>query len=199
VSDDPIARARAIVDVNEAAAVYRDWAATYDDDVFGRLGFTGSARIAELLVAHLPDPAAAVLDLGCGTGAVGRRLAELGATTIDGVDLSPEMLEIARRTGAYRRLTIGDLTAPVDLGGPYAATVAAGLLTSGHVGPDTVPVLLGVLEPGGVIAWVIGSAQWPTFEEALRPFGLAVLHSDLEPVRRDGPPEAVMYIARTPT
>ena len=65
----------------------------YDDDVFGRLGFTGSARIAELLIEHLPSPTAPVLDLGCGTGAVGLRLAELGATTVDGVDLSPEMLE----------------------------------------------------------------------------------------------------------
>ena len=57
MSDDPVARARAIVDADDAMAVYRDWAATYDDDVFGRLGFTGSSGIAELLIAHLADPA----------------------------------------------------------------------------------------------------------------------------------------------
>ena len=111
MSDERIARARSITSAGEAAAVYRDWAASYDDDVFGRLGFTGSARIAELLVAHLPDRSAPVLDLGCGTGAVGVRLAELGVTTIDGVDLSPEMLAIAERTGAYRTLSVADLTA----------------------------------------------------------------------------------------
>ena len=105
MSDDRIARARSITSADEAAAVYRDWAASYDEDVFDRLGFIGSARIAELLVAHLPDRSASVLDLGCGTGAVGVRLAELGVTTIDGVDLSPEMLTIAARTGAYRTLS----------------------------------------------------------------------------------------------
>ena len=121
MSDERIARARSITSAGEAAAVYRDWAASYDDDVFGRLGFTGSARIAELLVAHLPDRSAPVLDLGCGTGAVGVRLAELGVTTIDGVDLSPEMLAIAEQTGAYRTLSVADLTAG-DLDAARAAT-----------------------------------------------------------------------------
>jgi hypothetical protein len=45
---DPVARARALAGTDEAAELYREWAGTYDDDVFGRLGFTGSARIAEL-------------------------------------------------------------------------------------------------------------------------------------------------------
>jgi predicted TPR repeat methyltransferase len=200
VSDDPIARARAIGGADEAAAVYRDWAATYDDDVFGRLAFTGSARIAELLVAHLPDPTAPVLDLGCGTGAVGRRLAELGATTLDGVDLSPEMLEVAEGTGAYRALRVVDLTAAVvDLGGPYAATISAGTFTTGHVGAEVVPTVVAAVEPGGVVAWVIGGAEWPPFERALASARLDVLHRALEPIRRDGPPEAVMYVARTPS
>ena len=87
----------------------REWASTYDDDVFGALGVTGSARIAELLVGVLTDPAQPVVDLGCGTGAVGQRLAQLGVTTIDGIDLSPEMITVAARTGAYRSLTVGDL------------------------------------------------------------------------------------------
>lgn len=196
---DPVVRARALAGPDQAAELYREWAGTYDDDVFGRLGFTGSARIAELLIGHLAGPTAAVLDLGCGTGAVGRRLAELGATTVDGVDLSPEMLELARRTGAYRHLTVQDLTAAdLEVGGPYAATVSAGTFTSGHVGPSVVPRLLAAVEPGGVIAWVIGAAVWPGFEAALAPLAPDVLHRAVEPIRRDGPPEAVMYVARTP-
>ena len=100
---DPVRRARSISSVEQAAALYAEWASTYDADVFGELGFTGSARIAELLVSVLPDPTLPVIDLGCGTGAVGQRLAQLGVTTVDGVDLSPEMLAVAANTGAYRR------------------------------------------------------------------------------------------------
>jgi predicted TPR repeat methyltransferase len=201
MSEDRVSRARSITSAQEAAEVYRDWAATYDDDVFGRLGFVGSAHIAELLVAHLPDRSVPVLDLGCGTGAVGIRLAELGVTTVDGVDLSPEMLAVAERAGVYRTLAVVDLTAAdVDLAdltpGAYGAAVSAGTFTSGHVGPDAVPRLLRTLTPGGLIAWVIGGAVWPSFEPVLSASALTVLHEEWEPIRRDGPPEAVMLVAR---
>ena len=53
---DPVRRARSISSVEEAAALYAEWASTYDAEVFGELGFTGSGRIAELLVGVLPDP-----------------------------------------------------------------------------------------------------------------------------------------------
>jgi SAM-dependent methyltransferase len=198
VSDERIVRARSITSADEAAAVYRDWAASYDDDVFGRLGFTGSARIAELLVAHLPDGSAPVLDLGCGTGAVGVRLAELGVTTIDGVDLSPEMLALAERAGVYRNLSVADLTADdLELPGGYGATISAGTFTSGHVGPDAVPRLLQALEPAGLIAWVIADGGWPSFETVLAGSALDVLHLAHEPIRRDAGPEAVMLVARS--
>jgi predicted TPR repeat methyltransferase len=198
MSEDPIARARSITSAAEAAEIYADWAATYDEDVFERLGFIGSARIAELLVAHLPEPTMPVLDLGCGTGAVGVRLTELGVTTIDGVDLSPEMVAIAERTGAYRSLSVADLTADASLDlGVYGALVSAGTFTSGHVGPEAVPRLLRALEPGGLVAWVIGSGVWPSFETLLSASVLTVLHLAYEPIRRGAGPEAVMYVGRS--
>jgi SAM-dependent methyltransferase len=194
---DPVRRARSISSVEQAAALYAEWASSYDAEVFGELGFTGSARIAELLAGVLPDPTLPVIDLGCGTGAVGRRLAELGVTVVDGVDLSPEMLAVAAESGAYRHLTVADLNA---LGAqpysPYAASVSAGTFTTGHVGPAVVPRLLDLLRPDGVVAWVIAIAVWPLFEHVLATSKLAVLHDSVEPIRRDGPPEAVMFVAR---
>jgi predicted TPR repeat methyltransferase len=197
MSEDRIARARSIGSAAEAAEVYADWGTTYDEDVFGRLGFIGSARIAELLAVHLRDPTVPVLDLGCGTGAVGVRLAELGLTTIDGVDLSREMLAVAERTGAYRTLMVADLTASdADLGAGYGATVSAGTFTSGHVGPDAVPRLLELLAPGGLLAWVVGESVWPSFEPVLTAPAVTVLYGEREPIRRGGPPEAMMVVAR---
>jgi SAM-dependent methyltransferase len=194
---DPVRRARSISGAEQAAALYAEWAPTYDADVFGELGFTGSARIAELLVSVLPDPALPVIDLGCGTGAVGRRLAQLGVTTVDGVDLSPEMLAVAASGGAYRRLTVADLHALE--GQPcasYAASVSAGTFTTGHVGPEVVPRLLDLLRPEGIVCWVIATAVWPQFERVLAACELAVLHQSIEAIRRHGPPEAVMFVAR---
>ena len=194
---DPIARARALASVEEAAELYGRWASTYDDDVFGDLGFTGSARIAELLAKFLPDRDQPVVDLGCGTGAVGRTLSLLGITVTDGIDLSPEMLAIAERTGAYRRLTVADLNAmPDGPTGTYAASLSAGTFTTGHVGPGAVPALLAMVRPGGLVAWVVAAPLWPTFEPVITGRLDAVLHRQIEPIRRDGPPEAVMFVGR---
>jgi SAM-dependent methyltransferase len=48
-------------------------------------------------------------DLGCGTGRTGAWLKEHGVAAIDGVDLTPEMLERARRRGAHDRLLEADV------------------------------------------------------------------------------------------
>jgi len=161
------------------------------------MGFIGSSRIAELLAGLLPVPDQPVIDLGCGTGAVGRRLAQLGVTTIDGVDLSPEMLTVAARTGSYRRLSVGDLNAlPEALNASYAASVSAGTFTTGHVGPGAVSRLMALLRSGGLVAWVIAAAMWPQFGPVLASHRLDVLHQAVEPIRRDGSPEAVMFVAR---
>ena len=180
----------------EAVELYREWAASYDRDVFGVGRFTGSRRIAELVGEFVDDRQARVLDIGCGTGAVGQRLRELGFDRIDGVDISPEMLAIARATEVYGSLTVLDLNvAPFDLG-EYDVMVSAGTFTSGHVGPDAVRPLLTALAPGGAIAWSVAAVVWPTFEPVFVAAGLTVLHQQLEAIRLDGEPESVMFVAR---
>jgi predicted TPR repeat methyltransferase len=111
---DRVARARSANDVGQVRRVYAEWAPTYDDDVFGTLGFTGTRRIVELLAGFSPVDSS-IIDLGCGTGAAGGWLAELGFTIVDGIDVSPEMLEVARAKGAYRRLLVADLTRPLPI------------------------------------------------------------------------------------
>ncbi len=62
----------------------------------------------ELDAARSAATRACVVDLGCGTGLVGMALASAGAEIL-GVDLSPRMLEIAARSGAYATLEQGEL------------------------------------------------------------------------------------------
>lgn len=193
-----IRRARALASTDEAVALYRDWAPTYDRDVFERARVTGSARVADLLAAHLADRATVIVDLGCGTGAVGARLAEHGFGAIDGLDVSPAMLEVARAKALYRALHVVDLKRPLPAATPrgYGAAVSAGTFTSGHVGAEAVPAIAGLLAPGGVLACAVGGPLWPAFEPALLNAGFAILRQALEPIRAGGPPETVMLVAR---
>jgi trans-aconitate methyltransferase len=198
VTDDPVARverARSARSSGESAAIYREWAATYDDDVFGTLGFTGSVRIADLLAGHVDDREQPVLDLGCGTGAVGVHLRQHGFGAVDGLDISSEMLAVAAGKGCYRHLDVVDLTDAARLPrSGYGASVSAGTFTSGHVGAEHLGPIVDALAPGALVAWVVAQRVWHSFEQAMT--GFEIISAELEPVRADGPPESVMLVAR---
>lgn len=196
-------RARALGSSDEAVRLYRDWAASYDADVFERLRFTGTTRIAELLAAHAPERGRPVIDVGCGTGRLGADLAALGFACLDGLDLSPDMLAVARRHGIYRELIAADLLAPLPVpSGQYAAVASAGTFTTGHVDASALPELFRVLKPGGLLAAVVAGAFWETggFERAfarLEDAGrIGLLHRALEPTREGGEADAWFLVAR---
>jgi SAM-dependent methyltransferase len=85
---------------------YADWAPTYEATVLDLMDL----RVAEsLTTVRWPDFAEA-LDLACGTGRLGQWLAANGVAAVDGVDITPAMLERARSRGVYRTLLQGDVT-----------------------------------------------------------------------------------------
>ena len=84
---------------------YGEWVATYEQTV-------EDAMDIELLESlEQVRWAGEVADLGCGTGRTGVWLREQGVEAIDGVDLTPEMLEVARQRGVHRRLVEADVAA----------------------------------------------------------------------------------------
>jgi predicted TPR repeat methyltransferase len=181
---------------DDAARLYDSWAADYDRDVFEVMGFIGTDRIADLLATHAPHRDQPVIDLGCGTGAAGLRLAHHGFGSIDGVDISSAMLDVAAQLGVYRHLLTADLTQPLTIEHRYGASISAGTFTTGHVGADAIPALVNLLQPGAVIAWVVAEQLWPSFQQSMEQQCLHMVHVALEPVRRDGPPESMMVVAR---
>ncbi len=191
-----LARARSIGGADDARAVYRDWAEVYERDVYGTLGFVGTRRIVELLADNIDWRNRPVLDLGCGTGAAGVHLGGHGFVHVDGVDLSPEMLTVARSKNIYRRLEVADLTEALPIAtASYSAAVSAGTFTGGHVGPEALPEVWRVLEPGGYLACVIGSAMIDAFGPALADAPLRIIHDRLEPIRAGGPPQGRFVVA----
>ena len=144
----------------EARRMYGDWAATYDES-FGRAwGYIAPREIAAILVEQIA-PGTEILDIGAGTGLVAE---SLPGQMVDAIDITPEMLEIARAKGLYRRLMLGDLTRKLDLPDEsYGAVVSCGTFTHGHVGPECLEELLRITRPGatfvcGTIAPVLDGA-----------------------------------------
>ena len=91
-------------------AAYAKWAETYDDDSFEVLKFDSPMICADYVVAYWPPQCeeVAMLDVGCGTGAVGRFVKHrLGPARVafHGIDLTRQMLDVAERRGDYTSLT----------------------------------------------------------------------------------------------
>jgi SAM-dependent methyltransferase len=195
---DPLTRARSIGSIEEARALYRDWAEHYDRDVFDTMRVRGSRRIAELLALHVPDRSTPILDLGCGTGAVGGDLAGLGFSDVAGLDISPEMLAVAQRRRVYRWLSVADLNEPLVVDDRFGASVSAGTFTHGHVGASAIDQVLRLHEPGATLAWVVARDMWSEFEALLRATGASIVEANLEPIRDDAEDLARFIVARLP-
>src|SRR6188508_2419671 len=87
-------------DAREVAGRYDGWAQSYDDDL-NSWSYQAPEVVAQTVHTRHPD-ADSVLDVGCGTGLVGRALRARGfAGRISGLDISQASLEIAQQSGAY--------------------------------------------------------------------------------------------------
>lgn len=146
------------------AGLFDGYATGFDRHLVDKLAYRGP----EVLIAALDSTLGAdgssahfprVLDLGCGTGLFAQAI-KARAETIDGVDLSPAMIEVARAKGLYRRLEVADVTAfldevPADSG--YDLIAAADVLV--YIG-DLAPLFQaakGALRSGGLLAFTVQS------------------------------------------
>lgn len=133
----------------EARKMYGNWAATYDESFGKGWGYIAPREIAAILKAEI-DPNGEILDIGAGTGLVAEHLRGL---TVDALDITPEMLDIAATKALYRNLMVGDLTRTLDIpDASYDAITSCGTFTHGHVGPECFPELLRIARPGAVFA-----------------------------------------------
>src|SRR3954451_12689930 len=95
-------------DPRAVAQRYDEWARSYDDDL-SAWSYQAPATVAETVIARRPA-AESLLDVGCGTGLVGRTLRSLGfAGRIVGVDISQASLNLADQSRVYDLLEQADL------------------------------------------------------------------------------------------
>lgn len=142
----------------KALEEFGDWATTYDDSLLNRFLFEpGHAMLIDELANIRPD--ALVLDIGCGTGELARRLARRGCYVV-GLDLCEPMLHQVRpklngQSGRVH-LSVGDSEHL-----PFASRMfdAVTCANSFHHYPDqraVVREMFRVLRPGGRLLVVDG-------------------------------------------
>ncbi|MEL6959028.1 MAG: methyltransferase domain-containing protein [Pseudomonadota bacterium] len=143
--DPDLESAYALSSQDDTKRLYADWAKSYDSDFAAGQGYLLPRHVVDLFLEQ--GGRGPVLDVGAGTGLVGEGLAAAGIGPLDGLDLSAEMLEVARDKAIYRDLIAADVTQPLTMSG-YFGIVSAGTFTLGHVGPEGFPPLLAVAERG---------------------------------------------------
>jgi predicted TPR repeat methyltransferase len=101
----------------------------YDSRMISQLGYAAPQILLDLAATVMPGrEGLSILDLGCGTGLAGAAFKPLAAR-LDGVDLSPAMIQKARQRQIYDSLAVLDLEAALSLpGARYDLILAADTL-----------------------------------------------------------------------
>ncbi|WP_127112217.1 class I SAM-dependent DNA methyltransferase [Shimia sediminis] len=173
--------------VPDVAALYDEWAATYDAEIADN-GYATPKRCAEALAKVATDHSQPVLDFGCGTGLSGMALRLAGFETLDGRDLSSEMLTQAQAKGIYRDLQqVTPDTGIEGIVGRYSLIAAIGVIGVGAGPASLVHSLLNALPTGGLLVFsyndhVIQDTEYAEARDTALSSGLAI-----ERLREFGP------------
>ena len=135
--------------------LYRSWASTYDSDFAKQNDYRSPLEIAKYFDKYSNNKDTPILDVGAGTGLIGEFL-NASSREIEAIDISPEMINIARLKNCYSKIIEADLTKRLLINdNHYGAIVSAGTFTHGHVGPDVLDELLRVTRSGGLFVFTI--------------------------------------------
>lgn len=128
------ARAQAIQraarsDAGYVRHLFDQFSADYDKRMLVDLRYSAPQVLADLFAMVMPGrDGLAILDLGCGTGLAGAVFQPVAAR-LDGIDLSPAMIDKARARGIYDHLAVADLESALAAPGPaYDLILAADTL-----------------------------------------------------------------------
>ena len=147
--------AYSLVTPEDSINLYRTWASTYDIDFAIQNDYRSPFEIAKYFDKYSNNNDTPILDVGAGTGLVGECL-KSSSKEIDALDISPEMLEIARVKNCYSKIIEADLTKKLFINdNHYGAIVSAGTFTHGHVGPEVFDELIRVTRSGGLFVFTI--------------------------------------------
>jgi predicted TPR repeat methyltransferase len=147
--------------------LYAQWAATYNETFIKANDYVYPCTIAQKFDELIPkSDIQTIVDIGCGTGAVGSYLANLRPDLkITGLDISPEMLAEAAKikriddSPVYNDLSEVDLTIELPKIS-LDAMISAGTFTHGHLGAETFISLIALVRAKGWLVIGINSKHF---------------------------------------
>jgi len=140
--------------------VYKEWAPAYDHDNDNLLGTVSQPLSVQIFQEYIKDKSLRIIDVGCGTGLVGVELEKGGFSNFDGIDISQEMIDIAKQRG-YSKLFIGSLNVSLPCEyNEYDAALCVGVFTHGHVSSDRLDELVRIVKSGGIICFTINEGVY---------------------------------------
>jgi len=97
-----------------------------------------------------------ILDIGCGTGLLGRELNSYGLKNLQGLDISPKSLDLLKDQGIYNGLQLEELGETLSFAdNTFDALVSTGVFTRNQVPLESFEELIRILKPGGIFAVVL--------------------------------------------
>ncbi|KAI1184908.1 S-adenosyl-L-methionine-dependent methyltransferase [Nemania serpens] len=166
IAEQYLQRAYALAGSSEAQSLYDEMADVYDT-VNNTEGYASPRRCVETVINNISPTSFAklkIFDAGCGTGLVGDCLVQSPLADkfiLDGVDISPGMLTVARTKGIYRELEVANLNERIEkLDRSYDIVVCVGTLTKGHVGPRVLAEFARVTAKSGLIVATVHNEIW---------------------------------------
>lgn len=189
-------------DANKQLAFYAQWAVDYDQQMAG-LQYSSPRLLGDLLMQYLPNKQAKILDVGCGTGLTVAALFNAGYVDLHGIDLSPEMIQVADSRGFYQSLARVDVKQPLDCpDAQFDAVVSSGTFTLGHLDAGPLLELVRILKSGGILACTIHQDLWQTkgfaacFSRFVQAGQMQCLHRKLNRLFANKPPQAWFCVYR---
>src|SRR5690606_35372446 len=132
---------------------YAEAAEFYDLLYQGEKDYAAEAGLLSRLIRERAPGAATLLDVGCGTGSHARALIDAGFR-VDGIDLEPAFIDLARAKCPEGTFHVGDMTA-LDLPGRYDVVTclfsAIGYVESETALRQAIAGMRRHLNPGGVL------------------------------------------------
>lgn len=176
---------------DEVRRAYDKVADSYGALVNGMIRTLPLERAAMEMFSALVGEGRAV-EVGCGTGRASGRLDALGVD-IYGIDLSPEMIRVAREYFPHLRFEVGTMTALDIESSSMDALVAWYSII--HIAPEDLPAVAAefarVVRPGGhlMLGFQLGTGEPRRIEEAYD-------HTDLGYTAWRHDPEVVLEVMR---